>query len=220
MKAIVCSQFGPIAHLKMGDLPVPLPQADEVLIEVEAAGVNFPDVLIVQGKYQFRPSLPFSPGAEVVGKVLSLGAQVGRFSVGDRVVAATGWGGFAQQVAVHHSQVTALPEGVRSEAAAALGVAYGTALHALQDRGGLQKGEQLLVLGAAGGVGLAAVQLGKLLGANVIAAASDAEKLALCQAAGADAVVNYAHPQWRDEVKAWGREGGVDVVLDPEDGVG
>lgn len=175
MKAIVCSDFGSVAHLKLGELPAPVPQADEVLIAVEAAGVNFPDVLIVQGKYQFRPALPFAPGAEVAGTVLSVGAQVGRFSVGDRVVAATGWGGFAQQVAVHHAQATPLPPGVTSEVAAALGVAYGTALHALRDRGNLRKGEHLLVLGAAGGVGLAAVQLGKLLGANVIAAASDAE---------------------------------------------
>jgi len=176
MKAIICNQFGLPESLTLGELPDPKPVKNQILIAVAACGVNFPDTLIIQNKYQFKPELPFSPGGEVAGKVLALGEGVTEFQVGQSVLALCGWGGFAEKVAVDIDRVFAMPPGLTPEIAATTLYTYGTSFHALKDRANLQPGETLLVLGAAGGVGLAAVELGNVMGAKVIAAASSDEK--------------------------------------------
>lgn len=218
MKAIVCYQFGLPDKLKLGELPDPAPAPNQVLIAVEACGVNFPDVLIIQDKYQFKPELPFSPGGEVAGKVISFGAEVTGFQVGQSVLALCGWGGFAEKVAVDANRVFALPPGLPADIAATTLYTYGTSYHALKDRANLLAGETLLVLGAAGGVGLAAVELGKLMGAKVIAAASSEEKLALCREKGADLTVNYETEDLKIRVKELTEGRGVEVVYDPVGG--
>jgi NADPH2:quinone reductase len=184
-----------------------------VLIRVEACAVNFADTLMIEGRYQTRPPLPFSPGGEVAGVVAGLGEGVSGPAPGTRVLAMTGHGGFAEMAVARADAVVAVPEGVDAVAAAALSYAYGTALHALRDRAGLRPGETALVLGAAGGTGLAAVQLAKLMGARVIAAAS-AGKLETCRGAGADALVDYRQGKWRDAVREFAGDAGVDVVYD------
>lgn len=214
MRALVCSAFGPIADLRPGTLPDPVPGEGQVLIEVKAASVNFPDALIVQGRYQVRPELPFAPGAEAAGVVRALGPGVQGFSVGDAVVASTGHGAFAELCLAQAAKVSRLPQGMDFEQGAAFVLTYGTSLHALQQVGRLQAGETLLVLGAAGGVGLAAIEIGKALGARVIAAASSEEKLALCRRSGADETVDYNQPEWRRRVEALTDGQGADVVYD------
>jgi NADPH2:quinone reductase len=184
-----------------------------VLIRVEACAVNFADTLVIEGRYQTRPPLPFSPGGEVAGVVAGLGEGVSGPAPDTRVLAMTGHGGFAEMAVARADAVVAVPEGVDAVAAAALSYAYGTALHALRDRAGLRPGETALVLGAAGGTGLAAVQLAKLMGARVIAAAS-AGKLETCRGAGADALVDYRQGKWRDAVREFAGDAGVDVVYD------
>jgi NADPH2:quinone reductase len=219
MRALVCSAFGPIADLRPGTLPDPVPGEGQVLIEVKAASVNFPDALIVQGRYQVRPELPFAPGAEAAGVVRAVGPGVQGFTMGDAVVASTGHGAFAQLCLAQAAKVSRLPPGMDFEQGAAFVLTYGTSLHALQQVGRLQAGESLLVLGAAGGVGLAAIEIGKALGARVIAAASSEEKLALCRRSGADATIDYTQPEWRRQVEALTDGQGADVVYDAVGGV-
>jgi len=196
------------------DLPALQAGAKQVVISVKACGVNFPDTLIIQNKYQFKPDLPFSPGGEIAGVVKEVGEGVKHVKVGDTVIALTGWGGFAEEALVEASKVFPIPPVFDFKVAATFAYTFGTSYHALKDRAQLKAGETLLVLGAAGGVGLAAVQLGKQMGAKVIAAASSADKLAVCQQYGADAVVNYSEPNWREQLKALTDGHGVDVVYD------
>ncbi|TFV95843.1 NADPH:quinone oxidoreductase family protein [Algoriphagus kandeliae] len=218
MKAIICEQFGLPETLRFGELPDPKLGPDQVLIGVEACGVNFPDVLIIQNLYQFKPELPFSPGGEVAGKIISVGEKVKSFQVGDFVLALCGWGGFAEKVAVDADRVFKLPSGIPAEIAATTLYTYGTSYHALMDRANLQPGETLLVLGAAGGVGLAAVELGKLMGAKVIAAASSSEKLELCLEKGAELTINYETEDLKSRIKELTNGKGVDVIYDPVGG--
>ncbi|MDP2041368.1 MAG: NADPH:quinone oxidoreductase family protein [Algoriphagus sp.] len=218
MKAIVCKEFGLPEKLEFSELPDPTLGRDQVLIAVEACGVNFPDVLIIQNKYQFKPELPFAPGGEVAGKILAIGDQVQGFQVGQNVLGLCGWGGFAEKVAVDVDRVFPLPPGLSAEVAATTLYTYGTSYYALKDRANLQPGETLLVLGAAGGVGLAAVELGKLMGAKVIAAASSEEKLALCRQKGAELTINYETEDLKTRIKDLTDGKGVDVVYDPVGG--
>lgn len=218
MKAIVCKQFGPPESLVFEELPLRPPGPHEVRIRVHAAGVNFPDVLIIQNKYQFRGTPPFAPGGEVCGEIIELGDQVTRWKLGDRVAALTMSGGFAEECVCHERVCVTVPEAMSAAVAAGFHLVYGTVIHALQDRGQLQPGETLLVLGASGGVGLAAVQLGKILGARVIAAASSDEKLALCRAQGADEVINYSQTGLKEGVRQLTGGKGADVIFDPVGG--
>ena len=218
MKAVLCKQYGPPSSLVVEEVPSLVPGAGQVLVEVHAAGVNFPDSLIIQGKYQFKPDRPFSPGAEVAGTVKGLGPGVTGLRVGDRVIAATTWGGYAQQVLAQAERVFRMPDGMDFETAAGFLIAYGTSHHALKDRGELKPGETVLVLGAAGGVGLAAVEIAKAMGARVIAAASSEEKLNVCREHGADETINYATQDLRERIKSITGERGVDVVYDPVGG--
>jgi NADPH2:quinone reductase len=218
MKAIICNQFGFPESLTFGELPDPKPVKNQILIAVEACGVNFPDVLIIQNKYQFKPELPFSPGGEVAGKVIELGEGVTQFHLGQSVLALCGWGGFAEKVVVDVDRVFAMPPGLSPEIAATTLYTYGTSFHALKDRAKLQEGETLLVLGAAGGVGLAAVELGKLMGAKVIAAASTDEKLELCREKGASEIINYTSEDLKSRIKELTGGKGVDVIYDPVGG--
>jgi NADPH2:quinone reductase len=214
MRAILCKEFGPPESLVLEEVADPMPRPGQVVIDIAACSVNFPDVLMLQGKYQFKPPLPFSPGAEVAGIVSALGDGVTAPAVGDAVFASTGFGGLAEKVAVPAASCVPVPPGADLQAASAFLYAYGTSQHALVDRARLQAGETLLVLGAAGGVGLAAVELGKHMGATVIAAASTEEKLQLCRDHGAAMTINYE----TEDLKARAREltggQGVDVVYD------
>ena len=218
MKAIQCVQWGGPEKLQLSECPLPAPAAGEVRIRVDAAGVNFPDALIIQKKYQLQPPLPFTPGTEVAGTVDAVGEGVGRVKAGDRVVAFVGIGGFAEYVCAAQAQVAPLPPGVDAAVAAGFTLTYATSQHALVERGQLKAGETLLVLGAGGGVGLAAVELGKLAGARVIAAASSPEKLDAARRAGADELIDYSQADLREAVKAMTDGRGVDVVYDPVGG--
>ena len=218
MKAVLCKHYGPPDTLVVENLPSPQPGPHQVLIGVRAAGVNFPDTLIIQNLYQIKPPLPFTPGGECAGEVKAVGAAVTRFKVGQRVTAFAPWGAFAEEVAVDEDKVTAIPDELSLDLAASFVMAYGTSYHALKDRAALRAGETLLVLGAAGGVGLAAVEIGKSLGARVIAAASSDEKLAVCRAHGADECINYSTENLRERIKALTAARGVDVVYDPVGG--
>ncbi|MFN3996682.1 NADPH:quinone oxidoreductase family protein [Algoriphagus sp.] len=218
MKALLCTQFGLPETMSVQEIADPTSGPNQVLIAVEACGVNFPDVLIIQNKYQFKPELPFAPGGEVAGKILAMGDKVQGFQVGQEVLALCGWGGFAEKVAVDFDRVFPLPPGLSAEVAATTLYTYGTSYYALKDRSNLQPGETLLVLGAAGGVGLAAVELGKLMGAKVIAAASSNEKLALCREKGADLTINYESEDLKKQIKELTDGNGVDVVYDPVGG--
>lgn len=217
MKAVVCRQWGLPESLVVDEVASPVPGPGQVLVEVHAAGVNFPDTLIIQRKYQVQPELPFSPGGEVAGRVKAVGPGVSGWSVGDRVVGSATFGGYAQEAVIAAERVVPMPDGMDFVEAAAFVLAYGTSLHALKDRGRLAAGETLLVLGAGGGVGIAAVEIGNAMGARVIAAASDAGKLELCTAHGADATINYATEDLRERVKTLAPDG-IDVVFDPVGG--
>lgn len=218
MKAVLCKTLGPARDLVLEEVASPVPKKNEILLDVQAAGVNFPDTLIIEGKYQFQPPLPFSPGGEAAGVIAAVGERAGAFKVGDRVMALTGWGAFAEQVAVPFYNVMPIPEHMDFATAAAFGMTYGTSMHALKQRGQLQPGETLLVLGASGGVGLAAVEIGKAMGARVIAAASSAEKLAVAKAAGADETIDYSQASLKEEIKRLTGGQGVDVIYDPVGG--
>jgi NADPH2:quinone reductase len=218
MRAVVCKAFGPPETLVVEDLPSPSPGPGEAVISVKAAGVNFPDLLIIQNRYQFKPALPFSPGSEVAGVVKAVGAGVTQWKPGDAVTAFTIYGGFAEEVRIDAARLLPLPEGMSFAIGAAFGLAYATSDHALRDRGELRAGERLLVLGAAGGVGIAAIEIGKALGAHVIACASSEEKLEICRQHGADSTINYATEDLRERVTALTGGRGIDVVYDPVGG--
>jgi len=218
MKAVLCKKLGPPEDLVVEDIPSLVPQAGQVVVAVKAAGVNFPDTLIIQGKYQFKPEPPFSPGGEVAGVVKVVADGVTSVKVGDHVIAASTFGGFAEEMLCDADRLVPMPAGMAFEPASAFLLTYGTSYHALKDRANLQPGETMLVLGASGGVGLAAVQLGKAMGARVIAAASSDAKLEVCRHNGADEVINYASDDLRARVKALTSGKGVDVVYDPVGG--
>jgi NADPH2:quinone reductase len=218
MRALLCREFGPVSNLRTSEVPDPVAGAGEVLVRVEAAGLNYPDGLMVQGKYQVRPPLPFVPGMELAGVVESVGKGVDAFAPGDPVMATTVTGAFAERCAVPVEQVLPRPASLPADVAAASLLTCGTTLHALEDRARLQPGETLLVLGAAGGVGTAAVGLGKILGARVVAAASSPERLEVCRRLGADFTVDYSREDLRERVKAITGGRGVDVVYDPVGG--
>ena len=218
MKAVLCKAFGPPESLVLEDVAEPVVGSDDVLVDVRAAALNFPDVLMIAGKYQMRPPFPFSPGAEVAGTVAATGANVSGFAPGDRVFGGVGHGGFAERVLLPGGRVFTMPEAMSFAQASGISLAYGTSYYALKDRAALQPGENLLVLGAGGGVGIAAVQLGKALGARVIAAASSAEKLDAARASGADETIDYSEGKLKDNVKALTDGKGADVIYDPVGG--
>jgi NADPH:quinone reductase len=218
MKALLCRELGATDSLAVEEVAAPQPGPRQVLVAVKAAGVNFPDILMVQGKYQFKPPMPFAPGCELAGIVKSVGEGVMHVKPGDSVLAIVMHGAFAEEALADADRVVPLPPGMDFEVAASFMFTYGTSYHALKDRAALAKGETLLVLGAAGGVGLAAVELGKLMGARVIAAASSDDKLEACKSRGADATINYASEDLRERLKALTEGRGVDVVYDPVGG--
>jgi NADPH2:quinone reductase len=218
VKAVLCKHYGAPDSLVIEDLPSPVAGPGELVVSVKAAGVNFPDVLIIQNKYQLKPPLPFSPGSEVAGVVKEVGAGVAGFTPGDRVMAITAYGAFAEEVKTEAARTHSIPEGMDDVSAAAFLFTYATSHHALGDRAQLKAGETLLVLGAAGGVGLAAVEIGKALGARVIACASSDDKLAVCRQHGADATINYTSEDLRERIKQSTDGKGVDVVYDPVGG--
>jgi NADPH2:quinone reductase len=218
MRALVCKEFAPYDQLAVEEVPEPPLAEGFVMVDVKAAGVNFPDILLVEGKYQMKPPTPFVPGMEVAGVVSELGDKVQGVKAGDRVIAATMLGGFAEKTPVPASQVVPMPETMSFEEGAALTTIYGTSYHALKDRAQLKEGETVLVLGAAGGVGIATVQLAKAMGAKVIAAASSDEKLEFCKQNGADEVINYSQEDLKSRTKELTDGKGVDVVYDPVGG--
>ena len=218
MRALLCREFGPVSSLEVAEIPVPAPGEGEVLVRVEAAGLNFPDALMVQGKYQVRPALPFVPGMELAGVVEAVGARAGTLRPGDPVMATTATGAFAEYCAVPAGQVLPRPAALGADLAAASLLTFGTTLHALEDRAGLKAGETVLVLGAAGGVGTAAVSISHLLGARVIAAASSPARLEVCRRLGADFTIEYTTEDLRQRVKEITGGRGVDVVYDPVGG--
>jgi len=216
MKAVLCKDWGPPDALVVEDIPSPAPGKGQLLVSVKASGVNFPDVLLIQNKYQFKPELPFSPGSEIAGVVKQVGEGVHGFMPGDRVMAHIRSGGYAEEAVVDEALLAPVPAGLDFTVAASFGLVYATAYHALKDRAAIRSGETLLVLGAAGGVGLAAVELGKLFGARVIACASSEEKLETCKRFGAEVAINYEREDLREALKNLGRS--IDIVLDPVGG--
>ena len=218
MKAILCKSHGLPDTLVLDEIASPKPGPKQVVISVKACGVNFPDTLIIQGKYQFKPEMPFSPGGELAGVVKEVGEGVSHLKPGDHVIAFTGWGGFAEEVVTEAFKVIPIPPGFDFKVAASFAMVYGTSYHALKDRAQLKAGETVLVLGAAGGVGTAAIQIAKAMGARVIAAASSDEKCALCTTIGADATINYSKDNLRDAIKALTDGKGPDVIYDPVGG--
>jgi NADPH2:quinone reductase len=218
MKAIVCRQFGPPETLSFEEMPDPSPGPGEVVVSVKAASVNFPDVLVIQNKYQVKATLPFSPGAELSGIVKSTGKGVANVKPGDPVIGFAAYGAFAEQCVVPAERLVPMPAGMDFRTAAAFLLAYGTSHHALCNRAATRPGESLLVLGAAGGVGLAAVEIGKILGLRVIACASSAEKLAVCREHGADETIDYVREDLRARIKDLTGGKGVDVIYDPVGG--
>lgn len=218
MRAMNCRAFGPVDDLVLDEVATPVPGPGEVLMRVAACGVNFPDVLIVQGKYQFKPEPPFAPGGEVSGTIAALGPDVTGWQVGDPVIATTLWGGFSEELVTSADRLLRRPDSMDEVTAAGFALTYGTSYHALVQRAAIRPGETLLVLGAAGGVGIAAIQIAKALGARVIAAASTPEKLDVAKAQGADELVNYSEDGYRDRLKELTGGRGIDVVYDPVGG--
>jgi NADPH2:quinone reductase len=218
MHAWLCENPTGVEALQWKELPTPEPKPGQVRVAIRAASLNFPDLLIVQNKYQMKPPLPFVPGSEYAGTIEAVGEGVKHLKIGDAVAAFGGTGGFATHAVVEAALVMPLPPGFDFDDAAAFILTYGTTHHALVDRAQLKDGETLLVLGAAGGVGTAAIQIGKVLGARVIAAASSDEKADLCRSIGADATINYATANIRDELKQITGGKGPDVVYDPVGG--
>ncbi len=215
MKAYVCREFGPVESHKVEEVEDPRAEAGQVVVDVKAAGVSFPDVLIVQGKYQFQPPFPFSPGGEIAGVISEVGEGVVDWKVGDRVIAMTGNGGIAEKVVAFEMTLMPLPETMDFKDGAAFPLNYGTTYHALKQRGQLQSGETLLVTGAGGGVGTTAIEIGKAMGAKVIAAASTEEKLEIAKNLGADETINYSDGELKEKVKALTDGLGADVIYDP-----
>lgn len=218
MKAVLCKAWGPPESLVIEDVQAPACGPGKVRIRVQAVGINFPDCLMIEGKYQFKPEFPFSPGGELSGTITEVGDGVTDVKVGDRVSAGGGHGGLAEEIVVDARTVRTVPENMDMVTAAAWSTTYGTSYHALKQRANLQPGETLLVLGAAGGVGLAAVELGKAMGARVIAAASSEEKLQAAREAGADECIDYSDGELKEKVKALTDGKGADVIYDPVGG--
>jgi len=218
MKAMLCKEYGPPESLVLEEIEAPKLKKGHVRIAVKACGINFPDTLIIEGKYQAQPPMPFAPGAEVSGVITEVAEGVTGLAVGDRVLAVALCGGLAEEIVVPAAAALPIPDAMDYETAAGFLLTYGTSFHALKQRARLQPGETLLVLGAAGGVGLAAVELGKAMGARVIAAASSAEKLEIAKAHGADELINYSEESLRERVKTLTRSAGVDAVYDPVGG--
>ena len=218
MKALLCREYGPIEHLRVEDVASPQAGPKEVVVEVKASSLNFPDALMVQGLYQVKPPLPFSPGMELAGIVKQVGEGVRGVALGERVMAFPGRGGFAEECLVGADRISPLPAGMDFDIASAFVLTYCTSLHALKDCGDLQQGETLVVLGAAGGVGTSAIEIGKAMGAKVIAAASSPEKLALCKELGADQTIDYEKEDLRQRILDLTGGKGADVVYDPVGG--
>ncbi|MBT8184043.1 MAG: NADPH:quinone oxidoreductase family protein [Eudoraea sp.] len=218
MKAIRCKTYGPPSSLILEEMASPKPGPKEVLVSVKACGLNFPDTLIIQGLYQLKPELPFTPGSDLAGIVTAVGDEVKHLSEGDEVFGFVPYGALAEEVVVPSNACFRKPDNMDFPVAASFMMAYGTSYHALKDRAKLKKGETLLVLGASGGVGLAAVELGKLMGARVIAAASTDEKLALCTEYGADLTINYEKADLKSTIKELTNNKGADVIYDPVGG--
>ncbi|MCL5043592.1 MAG: NADPH:quinone oxidoreductase family protein [Gammaproteobacteria bacterium] len=218
MKAVLCKAYGPASSLVLEETTDPVAKPNEVVLDIHAAGVNFPDTLIIEGKYQVKPPFPFSPGGEAAGVVASVGEKVKHLKPGDRVMGLTGFGSFAEKIAVDAMRVLPMPDDMEFVTASGFSMTYGTSMHALKQRANLQPGETLLVLGASGGVGLAAVEIGKAMGARVIAAASSDEKLQVAKDAGADELVNYGDGELKEKVKALTNGKGADVIYDPVGG--
>ena len=218
MKALVCNEFATIDKLNLEEKPAPQPGKGEVLIDVKAAGVNFPDLLTVQGKYQIKPPLPFIPGTEVAGVVTAVGESVTRRKVGDKVIATTQIGGFAELCVAPEYATIEMANSMSFPQAAGFSITYGTSYYALKQRANLQAGETVLVLGAAGGVGIATIQIAKAMGAKVIAAASSEEKLDFACEAGADMRINYSNEPLKDKIKELTGGKGADVIYDPVGG--
>jgi len=226
MKALLCKEFGPPETLSYEDVDDPVISPGKVIVDIYSASVNFPDVLIIEDKYQFKPSLPFSPGGEASGIISEIGEGVDGFIVGDRVIVSAGWGCFVEKILVDPSALTSIPDSMDFDTAASFLMTYGTSHHALKDRADLKKGDRLLVLGAAGGVGLAAVEIGNAIGAHVIAAASTEEKVQICRDHGAkDGLVYKTGSLDRDEQKSLSNQIkdltaglGANVIYDPVGG--
>jgi NADPH2:quinone reductase len=217
MRAVLCKEWGPPESLVIEETPTPEPGPGQARLRIHAASVNFPDVLIIQDKYQFKPDRPFSPGSDIAGEVTAVGEGVTNVKPGDKVMGMISWGGFAEEALAPADRLAPLPEGVDYDVAASFPMVYGTSYHALIDRGALKAGDTVLVLGAAGGVGLAAVEIAKAAGATVIAAASSEEKLAVCREHGADHGLNYAEGDFRAKLKEVCPQG-PDVIYDPVGG--
>jgi len=218
VKALICREYGPIEGLKVEEVASPHPGPNEVVVEVKASSLNFPDALLVQGLYQVKPPLPFSPGMELAGIVKEVGPAVRGAKIGDRVIASPGRGGFAQECLVPADRLSPLPSGMDFETASAFVLTYCTSLHALKDCGHLEPGETLVVLGASGGTGTSAIEIGKAMGAKVIAAASSEEKLAFCKELGADETIDYEKSDLRQRILDLTGGKGADVVYDPVGG--
>jgi NADPH2:quinone reductase len=218
VRAVLCKEFGPPENLVIEDIAEPQLDRGQVRIAIRACGVNFPDLLMIAGKYQHQPPMPFSPGAELAGDVSEIASDVVDIKQGQRVIAVTGFGGMAEQICVPAEKIVALPDAIDYVPGAAFLLAYGTAYHALMQRAELQAGETLAVLGAAGGVGLAAVEIGKLMGATVIAAASTTDKLDLAAEHGADHLINYTNTSLKDGIHKMTSGHGADVIYDPVGG--
>ena len=227
MKAIVCKEFGPPSSLVFEDVDVPELKQNQILVDVHSAGVNFPDTLIIQDKYQVKPPLPFSPGGEISGTISAMGESVKGWNIGDEVIGMIGHGGFREQVIASSMQIFKKPSNMDFTTASCFTLTYGTSHYALKDRAQLKEGETLLVLGAAGGVGISAIEIGKAIGAKVVAAASSDEKLEVCKEYGADEVINYGGydltdndqiKQFRSDIAKASGEKGPDVIYDPVGG--
>jgi NADPH:quinone reductase len=218
MKAVLCRRAGPPETLELADLPDPVPAKGEVVVDIAAAALNFFDTLMIAGKYQFKPPFPFSPAAEFAGTVSAVGPGVSGFAVGDKVCGHLGFGAAREKLAISTDRLVPVPAALDLDRAAGLFVTYGTTIHALQDRAKIKPGETLAVLGAAGGTGLAAIELGKILGARVIACASSKEKLDFCRQHGADEVIDYAEEDLKERLRELTGGKGADVVYDPVGG--
>ena len=215
MKALLCTEFGPPEKLSIQTLADPLPEANQVVIRVAYAGLNFFDTLIIENKYQLKPPPPFSPAAEASGVITAIGHDVKGYKIGDKVVSTSGFGAAREMIAVDYRTIAKIPEGLSLEKAAGLLITYGTSMHALKQRGEVKAGDTLAILGASGGVGLAALEIGKAMGAKVIACCSTDEKVDFCLKLGADAGINYTSQDYREEIKRITEGKGTDVLYDP-----
>jgi len=218
MKALLCTRYGTPDDLEFSDIADPVPRPGEAVVRIAAAALNFFDTLIIAGKYQYKPAMPFSPAAEFAGTVERIGASVSDLKPGDRVLGYAGYGAARERIAISAERLVKIPDAVDFDRAAGLCVTYGTTLHALKDRAQLKPGETLAVLGASGGVGLAAVELGKLMGAHVIACASSAEKIKFAREHGADDGIDYGKDDLKDALRRATDGRGADVIYDPVGG--